>query len=420
MAKVIAVLLRGSAGGRTLSCLSPVLWSSCECFSLNPDGEKRVMVVKKDAVLTDAGNGWSREKGGKEKRNPIMRFFGALVPHIGDGAGGAIRKTVILLLFLGLVGAMTALIDDLVVQPVQNEKMVRALTELYNPESIPDLTPEESAYPYPRGIDPSFKKLYCQNSDIRGWISFHSTDGTSVNIEYPVLQSSDNDYYLTKDFTRAYNVNGSCFFDYRNDFSGPDAHNDNLIIYGHNMASWAMFAQLNRLLYGLDYARVCPTFTMNTIYHKGEYKVFAVMVCNTKLRDGIPFNYTRTSFQNRRDFAQFLAEIRARSLYNYDNVDLLPTDEIVTLSTCNTKSNAHFRDGRTVVVARKIRKGESADTDVSLITNNTDVIMPYAWYANQRQVPHPYYSGDFQVEMENRLAGFFASENDSEAKHHAN
>ncbi len=328
--------------------------------------------------------------GEAPKRNVFMRFFGAIVPHVGDRAFDVVRKCVMLLAVLVFVGSMTYLVDDLVLVPRQNEVLAQTLAEQYDPDVSPVLTGDQANYSYPEGIDPSFKKLYYQNNDIRGWLSFHSSDG-GINLEYPIMQTADNDYYLHHDFLRTYNINGTCFFDYRNDFSRQNYQNSNTVIYGHNMSSGQMFAPLNRLIRGVEYARSAPTFTLNTIYRKGEYKVFAVMILNNDPADGTPFGYLRTEFADGVDFAMFLAEVKARSLYDYGDVDLLPTDEIVTLSTCNANQGLPFKNGRTAIVARRVRDGEDVSTDVSKITVNTDVVMPYGWYVNQNLEPHPYY-----------------------------
>jgi sortase B len=64
------------------------------------------------------------------------------------------------------------------------------------------------------------------NSDIVGWIRIPDTD-----IDYPILQGSDNDYYLSRNYLGEFAVAGSIFLDYRNDFG-----DDFLIIYGHSMS----------------------------------------------------------------------------------------------------------------------------------------------------------------------------------------
>ncbi len=345
-----------------------------------------------------------------KKQHPFMRFLGGIVPHVGDGTFDIVRKCIMLIGILVFVGAATYLIDDLILIPIHNDVLVESLQQMYTPDGDQTLSEEEQNFNYPADIDPSFKKLYYQNSDIRGWLSYKTTDGTTFNIEYPVVQSSDNDYYLFHDFNRTYNKNGTLFFDYRNDLTSKSSRNRNTVIYGHNMASGQMLAGLNKLLWGVGYARVAPTFTMNTIYNKAEYKVFAVMLLNNNSVDGIPFNYLRTSFNDNIDFAGFLSEITARSLYTYGDVDVRPDDDIVMLSTCTDWDLAHFKDGRTVVVARKVRPGETAATDPSTITVNEDVVMPYGWYVNQKFEPHPYYTDpQYVIQPLDTLMDFLAT-----------
>ncbi len=325
------------------------------------------------------------------KRNAFMRFLNAVFPCVGDTPFDMVRKCIMVLGILVFIGAATYLVDDLILIPQKNQVIADTLIEAYSPDAEPVLNEEEMNFPYPEGMDSAFKKLYYQNPDVRGWISYHSSDGQMLDVEYPIMQAADNDYYLFHDFYKAYNKNGTLFYDYRNDFSSKEAVNRNAIIYGHNMASGQMFAGLNTMLDGVEYARLAPTFKMNTLFDEAQYKVFAVMVVNNDKNDGIPFGYLRTDFVDNVDFATFLSEILARSLYVYGDVDLRPDDEIVTLSTCTVYSDVRFNDGRTVVVARRVREGEDPNTDVSKIVDNTDALMPYAWYTNRGQVPHPYY-----------------------------
>ncbi len=344
------------------------------------------------------------------KRNKFMAFIGNVIPHVGDSSFDVVRKCIMLLGILVFVGAATYLVDDLILIPQHNERLVQTIQSQYSPDATPTLTEEEQNYNYPAGMSDAFKKLYYQNQDIRGWVSFHSTDGAMIDIELPVLQSADNDYYLFHDFNRTYNKNGTLFYDYRNDITGPDATNKNTIIYGHNMASGQMFAGLNNLLDGVEYARLAPTFSMDTLYHEGDYKVFAVMVVNNNSADGQPFGYLQTEFDDNVQFATFLSEICARSLYVYGDVDLRPDDEIVILSTCTQYADVHFNDGRTVVVGRKVREGEGTEQDISKIIANTDVLMPYGWYVNQRLEPHSYYvDANYVIQPIDTLEGYLST-----------
>lgn len=85
-------------------------------------------------------------------------------------------------------------------------------------------------------FDVDFTKLRQQNEDVVAWLYSPNTV-----IDYPVLQHSDNDYYLTHQIDGSVNVNGSIFMDYR---SEPDFSQRNTIIYGHHMRSGNMFGML--------------------------------------------------------------------------------------------------------------------------------------------------------------------------------
>jgi SrtB family sortase len=233
------------------------------------------------------------------------------------------------------------------------------------------------------------KALYSHNQDTSGMITFTDADESWLNIQYPVMYSGDNEFYLYNDFQKSSNKNGCPFFDYRNDLSSPNSVNKSLIIYGHNMASGQMFAKLNNFLRSVNYARSAPRIDLSTLYEENQYAVFAVMLISTD--SDYYFNYLRTDFSSDDDFMNFVANIRARSLYDYP-IDVLPSDELLILSTCTAKSTAKFDDGRCVIVARKVHDDESVGIRSTSIVDNNDVIMPYLWYVNQEMEPHTYYT----------------------------
>ena len=81
-----------------------------------------------------------------------------------------------------------------------------------------------------------FKSLQAINNDIVGWVSI---DNTTLN--YPIVQSDDNSYYLRRTLQGNDNAAGTVFLDYRNKFDFID---DFSIIYGHKMLDNSMFACL--------------------------------------------------------------------------------------------------------------------------------------------------------------------------------
>jgi len=89
-----------------------------------------------------------------------------------------------------------------------------------------------------KGRNVDFAKLSSENKDTVGWIYLPDS-----NIDYPVVQGNDNDYYLNRDFSGSYLFDGTIFVDAAN---GPLFTDDNTIIYGHRMISGAMFADLKQ------------------------------------------------------------------------------------------------------------------------------------------------------------------------------
>ena len=74
--------------------------------------------------------------------------------------------------------------------------------------------------------------------DIRGWINVEKT-----KISYPILQSTDNEYYVRRAYDGTKDKNGSIIADYRLDKSLST--NQNIVLYGHNLASGNMFSYLS-------------------------------------------------------------------------------------------------------------------------------------------------------------------------------
>ena len=90
-------------------------------------------------------------------------------------------------------------------------------------------------------IDVDFSKLKSINKNTKGWIKVNGT-----NINYPFVQTDNNDYYLNHSFDNSYNYAGWVFLDYRNNISNFD--NKNTIIYAHGMYNNTMFGSLRNIL----------------------------------------------------------------------------------------------------------------------------------------------------------------------------
>ena len=87
-----------------------------------------------------------------------------------------------------------------------------------------------------RQISMDFTELLKTNSDIKGWIY-----GEATNVDYPVLQTDDNDFYMDHLYNKEYNSSGSIFSDYRN---RGDFTDRNTVLYGHHMGYGTMFGSI--------------------------------------------------------------------------------------------------------------------------------------------------------------------------------
>lgn len=191
-------------------------------------------------------------------------------------------------------------------------------------------------------ILPEYEILYNKNKKLIGWVKIADT-----NIDYPVMQTSDNEYYLTHDFDQNKDKNGCIFMD--KDCNVID-RSTNLIIYGHDMKSGAMFGHLDKYT-DESFFKEHQTFQFDTIYEKGTYQVVYVFQAKVLAEDEIAFKYYQFIDANsEEEFLSDMAEMAAMSLYD-TGVTPPYGSELVTLSTCDTSQGA---EGRFVVVGMRV------------------------------------------------------------------
>ncbi|MDE6593946.1 MAG: class B sortase [Oscillospiraceae bacterium] len=216
---------------------------------------------------------------------------------------------------------------------------------------------------------PGATELVNINPDTCGYICI---DGTAV--DFPVVQSGNNDDYLKKAFDGSYNKAGTVFLDYRATL-GPKSRSDNLTLYGHNQRDRTMFGSLKDYKKNLDHYKNHPTITFSSNYHRDVYKIFAYFVTEVEPRqtaDGYVFDYHNyIDLSDREVYGRFISNINERSQI-VTAVDVEYGDEFLTLSTCSNE----FEPSRFVVFARKTRKGEDEAVDVSAAYLNPNAKEP--------------------------------------------
>jgi len=166
-----------------------------------------------------------------------------------------------------------------------------------------------------------FNDMFSQNSDTVGWLKVNNT-----KIDYPVVQYSDNDYYLNHSFDKSFNYNGWVFADYRNNLDELD---QNTIIYGHSsVLDGLMFSELENTLdesWYLNEDNIIINFDIKG--KKNSWKIFSIYTIS------VTTDYLYINFDSESDYINFISMIKSRSIYDF-NTDVGANSKILTLSTC--------------------------------------------------------------------------------------
>ena len=161
--------------------------------------------------------------------------------------------------------------------------------------------------------------MFANIQNMYAWIKVSHT-----NVDYPVVQWTDNDYYLRRNVYGFAQTSGSIYTDFRNDKNVDK--NLNTIIYGHNMANGTFFSSLMNLDKHEDSFNdaIIELTTPDGIYY---YEVFSVHVANPM------FYYRETWFESGERYVEWLYEMKERSKFQKDII-FTPQSRIITLSTC--------------------------------------------------------------------------------------
>lgn len=192
------------------------------------------------------------------------------------------------------------------------------------PEEIPESNPYWD-YIKMNLISVNFDELLKLNNETKGWIQVNGT-----NINYPFVQTDNNDYYLTHSYNKSYNQAGWVFMDYRNDTENLDR---NTILYAHGMNNKTMFGSLRNILSSSWYNNTnnhiikLSTPTENTLWQ--VFSVYHIETTN---------DYIQTEFRSDKEYQEFLDMLIGRSAVTFDTT-VNVNDKILTLSTCYNKTD---------------------------------------------------------------------------------
>lgn len=299
----------------------------------------------------------------------INKFIKNHIPLKVDKKDEVIRKTIQNVAVVAFVVAGVFLLYNNVYKSVENTAIQSEIQSIYYDGDTSKKVSEKEKVK-------NFKKLQSINSEIVAWINVPHT-----NIDYPVLyhkgDTLHSQYYLYKNYEKNYSEYGSIFVDFR---SQQNVKSKNVIMHGHHMMDGSMFANL--LKYGktsidMNFYKKSPTFTVTTPENGDEvYKIISVYKTTGDIKEKDFFNYLQGDFTSDAEFMNYVYNIKARSLVNTP-VDINENDTLITLSTCSYEVHENYR---TIVVGRKVRKGESEKVNVASAVKNSTPYFPSSYY----------------------------------------
>ena len=178
-------------------------------------------------------------------------------------------------------------------------------------QSADDAAPDTTATPAP---------VQAINSDVIGWVSVEGTE-----IDYLVMYDTD-DYYLNHTYAGKYSSSGSIFIQ---NYNHPDFSDFNTVVYGHNMVSGSMFAQLHKFE-DTDFFNQHSTIVIYTPTHKLTYLIFAAYRTDNL---HILANNDFSTPESRTAYIESIYQHTANAHFDY-GVPVTESDRIITLSTC--------------------------------------------------------------------------------------
>ena len=266
-----------------------------------------------------------------------------------------IINIIVILIALASLVTMCISIYNIYKWKVDNDKTKKQLNELEEKVEVVEKQDDENTeiieqkeeipksnpywdYIYMPLIDVDFSELKQLNSDTVGWIK---VEGTIIN--YPFVQSNDNNYYLRRSYDRTYNTGGWIFLDYRNNINNLSR---NTVIYGHDRKDDSMFGSLSNIYTKKwqqdknNHIIKISTPNENTMWQ--IFSIYHLPATN---------DYIKTNFKNDNEFQNFIDMISKRTMFDFDTKATVE-DKILTLSTCYGSAGKE----RTVVHAKLIKR----------------------------------------------------------------
>ena len=198
---------------------------------------------------------------------------------------------------------------------------------------------QEKAPTYPF-VKVDFTELIKRNRDVKAWLKIDA-----IGVDIPIVQATNNEFYLTHDLDKQQNTSGWVFADCR---SNMESFGTNTVIYGHNMANGSMLGSQKKLLN----PEVQNNPDAGIIQFTTPYQQMVFQVCSVYVTDYEDWEYVKTGFFNNAEKTAFIKRLQEKNeVPAFQRDDLNIMDKFLTLSTCYGPAGT---PKRLVVVARQI------------------------------------------------------------------
>jgi len=248
-------------------------------------------------------------------------------------------------------------VDSKTVVPVSSEPANTVTTTTEEETEVE--TVEETTEPE---MTERAKELLTQNPDTVGYITVEGTE-----VDNPVVQTTDNDYYLSVGFDGQEFRAGTVFMDYTDVFGADtDTWSENIVLYGHNMADNTMFGSLRKYRQDPSYYKDYPFITFSSNYADYTYVMVGLVITSGDADADFPY-WRMEELDDKEAFDGYMSAVEEKNMID-NPIDVQYGDSLLTLSTCySDEDNSRF-----IIVLRRLREGETTDELLELIQGDSE------------------------------------------------
>jgi len=238
-----------------------------------------------------------------------------------------LKTIIITCMFIGILLLIAVKIlekgDNKAIEKINDKvnNIINGSNNVVSNEELKEINDPQYVSSYYQNYSKVYNELLNINEDTVGWLTVNNT-----KVNYPVVQTKDNDYYLNHAYDKTKNIAGWIFADFRNNMDNIDK---NTIIYGHSgLIGNLMFSSLDKTLNKNWYTNENNLNIYFSIKGKEySFRIFSIYTID------VTNDYLDINFNNDEDYINFINMIKNRSINNF-NVEVTPNDKILTLSTC--------------------------------------------------------------------------------------